>query len=304
MKQLIGIAGRESGYWIKLMEYINSRGRIEAFVCTREDCLAKELEKRQPVVLFREVDFAQEVKFSGKEVVIYSDSASADGIYQYQPAEYIYDAMIGYLELEPVTNCGKADEKKICAVYSPLGRSGKTSFALAYARRHSFFYLGMEDYGIQGNNIHDMGEVLYHIRNRTENITDRVLNWIEEWNGVKMLGSPTLFQDIKLLSVEDYQWFFDRLRNTEFPSVIVDMGTGCLMDFDIFQLFDCIYVPVLSGKSNQNKLDLFWKLILEIYGEISDKFRVIEVPNMEWTSGEFLSLVKEKSKNGNLVLYS
>lgn len=302
VKQLIGIAGRESGYWIKLMEYINSRGRIEAFVCTREDCLEKELEQRQPVALFREADFAKGVQFSGKEVVIHSDCANSDGIYQYQPAECIYDAMVGCLGLETIADYSKMGEKKIYAVYSPLGRSGKTSFALAYAKDHSFFYLGLEEYGITGDGIHDMGEVLYHIRNRTENITDKVLSWVAEWKGVKMLGSPGLFQDIKLLSFEDYQWFFEQLRKVEFPSVIVDIGTGCLMDFEIFQLFDCIYVPFLPGKSNQNKLDLFWKLILEVYGEVSDKFRVIEVPNMDWTSIEFLSMIKERPQSGDMML--
>lgn len=303
MKQLVGIAGKESGYWIKLMEYINSRGQMEAFVCTSKESLGKELKQRNPVVLFREADFAKEVKFHGKEVTIYSDHKSSDGIYQYQPAEQIYNAMIHCLDLKQyVAEDCRVNEQQIYAVYSPLGRSGKTSFALAYARSHSFFYLGLEDYGLSGYNIHDMGEVLYHIRNRTENIAGKVLEWGEEWNGVRMLGSPVFFQDIKLLSVEDYRWFFNQLREAEFPSVIVDIGTGCLMDFEMLELFDRIYVPVLSGKSNQDKLDLFWKLLLEVYGEVEDKFRMIQVPDLDWMSEEFIGLVKEEEQKKNRIV--
>lgn len=302
MKQVIGIAGRESRYWIKLMEYINSRGQIEAFVCTSEDCLEEELQKRQPEALFREEDFAPQVSFSGKEIRIHGDRNCSEGIYQYQSAEQIYSAMVGLMSRETfVREEHQEATGQIYAVYSPLGRSGKTSFALAYARSHSFFYLGMEEYGLSGDNIHNMGEVLYHVRNRTENLLERMASWGAYWNGVKILGSPCLFQDIKLVSLEDYGWFFEQLKKEEFPSVILDIGTGCLMDFELFQFFDRIFVPVLPGKKNQTKLDLFWKLILEIYGELEDKFQVIQVPDMDWTSGEFLSLVKEQRKGSQLL---
>jgi hypothetical protein len=297
LKRTVGIAGQESEYWVKLMEYLNRQGRFETFVCTREECLEEEIQKRKPVVLFREQGFASEVSFDGTEVFFVSSRTAGSGIYPYQPAERIYEEMLGYLPKEQLfVPTGDAKEKKVCCVYSPLGRSGKTSFALSYAKRHSFFYIGLEDYGITGESIHGMSEILYYIHNRKEGITETVLEMSESWKEIRMLRSPFLFQDIRQISVEDYAWFFENLRKDPvFPSVIVDLGTGCLPDFEMFDFFDQIYVPILDGSVETAKLRKFWNLLQEIDGSVSDRFRILRVPRKNWEEEGFLDQVKETS---------
>ena len=140
MKQTVGIAGQATGYWIKLMEYMNSQGRFDAFVCTQEESMEEELKKRKPSVLFREQGFAKDVVFQGQEVSFVPDKASREGIYLYQPADRIYEEMLRWMTKEQIcSELPERNEKYIFAVYSPLGRSGKTSFALAYAKKFSFF---------------------------------------------------------------------------------------------------------------------------------------------------------------------
>lgn len=297
MKQVVGIAGRETGYWVQLMEYMNGQGRIEAFVCTKEEYLEEEIKRRKPVALFREKNFAEDVNFSGQEIVFLTERTGIEGIYQYQSADQIYREMISYLfPEEPSVELKENGEKGIYAVYSPLGRSGKTSFALSYAREHSFFYLGMEDYGLAGESENTMGEILYYIRSRKEKLTDMMLEISELWQNVRLLKSPPLFQDVKQLSFEDYRWFFQQIRAEEnFPSCIIDFGTGCLPDFEIFTLFDRIYVPVLDGSVESEKLKVFWNLLFEIYGEVDERFRIIRVPVEDWTDKNFLLQIQEKT---------
>lgn len=297
MKQIVGIAGRETGYWIKLMEYMNSQGHFETFVCTQEESMKDELEKRKPSILFREQGFAEDVVFQGQEVMFVTDKTSREGIYQYQPADLIYEEMLRCMSMEEVlAEPREQSRKSICAVYSPLGRSGKTSFALAYAKEFSFFYIGMEDYGLPGESEHNMSEVLYHIRTHKERMAQTVMELSESWQGIQMLSSPIIFQDIKQLSIEDYEWFFQQLREEEtFPSVIIDLGTGCLPDFEIFSLFDKVYVPVLNEQRAREKMRIFWNLIFEIYGAIDNRYRVVKVPDRDWQEDGFLERIEEKS---------
>lgn len=307
MKQIVGIAGQETGYWIKLMEYMNSQGHFDTFVCTQEESMEEELKKRKPSILFREKGFAKDVAFQGQEIFFVPDKTSREGIYLYQAADRIYEEMLQWMSKGRILEEPLEQNKKyIYAVYSPLGRSGKTSFALAYARKFSFFYIGMEDYGMQGDSKHNMSEILYHIRNHKEKIAQILEELSETWKGIQILRSPILFQDLKQLTTEDYEWFFQQLRREEnFPSVIVDLGTGCLSDFEMFHLFDKVYVPILNEQAEEKKMRTFWNLLLEIHGTIDSRYRVVKVPNRDWQEDDFLDLIEEKSyQEEYLVNYS
>lgn len=297
MKKMIGIACREDGYGSRLMEYINGQGEVEAFVCTEEAYLKDALDKKRPSVLFREQGFAEEVQYQGEEVYLRPERGGEEGIYQYQPADQLYQIMMRYV-MAVQSGKERCDTSgiRICGVYSPLGRCGKTSFSLAYARKHSFFYLSMEEYGLEGDFKHNMGEVAYYIQNRKEGIGHLLFHMGEQRQGIRMIGSAPFFQDMKLVDMEDYRWFFDCLRKEkEFPSVIFDIGTGCLPDFSFLELFDQVYVPVLEGRTEEGKLRKFWDLLLEVYGAIDDRFRIIHVPDMDWMDERFLAVLQERS---------
>ena len=294
MKQVIGIAGQESEYWFRLMDYINEYGEIDVFICTRTECLQEELEHKKPAVLFREKGFADDIVFSGKEVYFSKEKDCIDGIYMYQAADQLYADMRSYIHTGHFEQVELTESnKRVYAVYSPLGRSGKTSFALAFAKKYSFFYFGMEEYGIQGERIHSVDEILYYIQNRKTDIVKILLEYGKEWQGVQMIDSPYLFYDLKKLTMEDYRWFINKIRQEEFPSLFVDLGTGCLPDFEFLDLFDRIYVPVLEGK--KEKVQMFWELMREFYGELEPKYRVIHVPEMDWKDPHFLELVEEET---------
>lgn len=295
MKQVIGIAGHESGYWRRLMEYLNEKDMFEAFVCTREECLGEELERRKPSHLFREKGFAGNVHFDGEEVLFLPDrkEAGQQGIYQYQPAEQICQEMIGYLRLDGSGFSESGGEGKLYGVYSPLGRSGKTSFALSYAKSHSFFYLGMEDYGLIGKSKSSMDDVIYLIKNRKKDICMEMSALSEVWREIRMIRSPIFFQDVLRLSLEDWMWFLGCLKEGGF-SAIADFGTAGLIDFGILALFDRVYVTELEGEIEQKKLSLFRERFLESCGSNDGRMRMIRVPRDAWESSTFLERVEER----------
>lgn len=289
MAYRIGIAGDESRYWLNLMEYLNSQTRIQVFLCTKDECLIEEVMSKEAEVLFLREDYEGEMEFGIPCIRFSMDRENRDTVYQLQPAHKIYEQMCHFIEKK----MDSGNQGKAFAVYSPLGRSGKTSFACAYGRAHSFFYIGMEEYGIKGNNNKNTGEILYHIRNRKEGIANYLCSFSEDWYGLSLIASPVYYQDIRLMESEDFRWFLEQIRQDgRGLSVMMDFGSGCLPDFEILDCFDKVYVPILDGEEEQRKLDCFFELLYEVNGRMQGKIQRIKVPDIPWWKEEFLENVR------------
>ena len=293
MKKMIGLAGAETSFLHRLMDYVNGRGEAEAFLCTREDRLKDELSRKEPSVLFCMENFANGEDLSVQRIDFVSDPDRKDGIYQYQSAGSLYKEMRRYIWNEVPKRSNVDQEQQVIAVYSPLGRSGKTSFALAYAREHSFFYIGMEEYGIATNDFCTEGGLLYYIKNRKKEILSYLAGMMEDWEGVRVLGSPALFTDIRQLTGEDFAWFLGEIRSREdMPSVIIDFGSSCLVHLEVLDLFDQVYVPILAGITEERKMRQFKSLLYEMNGRMEDQLREIKVPVMSWKEPGFLASIQ------------
>jgi len=294
LKKLIGLAGAETSFLHRLMEYVNNRGEIDVFVCTREEDLRDEIGKKEPTVVFCMEGFAQGMEIPIQRIDFISETGREDGIYQYQSASALYKEMRRYIwkqqmPKKAITN----QEQEIIAVYSPLGRSGKTSFALAYAKEHSFFYISMEEYGIITNDFCTGGGLLYHIKNRKPDIVSYLASTIEEWEGISVLGAPSLFTDIRQLDGDDFVWFLNELRSGgNMPSIMIDFGSSCLAHLEILDLFDQVYIPILSGVTEERKLKQFKALLYEMNGRMENQLREIIVPVLPWKDPDFMSKIR------------
>lgn len=293
MKKIIGLAGAESNFLHRLMDYVNSQGEAEAFLCMREESLLEEIRRREPVVMFCLESFAKECQMPVARIDFVAEQDREEGIYQYQSAGALYKEMRRHIWKEGPKRMAADGEQHIYAVYSPLGRSGKTSFACAYAREHSFFYISMEEYGVITNNFCAEGSLLYYIKNRKPEITSRMRQMAEDWEGISVIGAPVLFTDIRGLDWSDYSWFLEQMRRDKtMPSVIVDFGSCCMIDLEILDLFDLVYLPILPGKTEERKLGQFKELLYEVNGRMEDKLKEIIVPAMSWKAPEFLERVR------------
>ena len=291
MNEMIGILGDGSSYWLRLLKYINERGQMEAFLYTEAKQMEEELSKRKITFLFFDESLSVVIDYGIPYACFSSRRGRSETIYRYQPVECIYERMRQILT-QKESFLGR-ERNQIYGVYSPLGRSGKTSFACAYGRANSFFYIGLEEYGVKGKDNKGMGEVLYHIHNRREDITTILCSLAEEKDGLLWICSPDFYQDIRMMEADDFAWWIDKMRSDEsFPPVIVDIGTGCLMDLEILDYFDKVYIPVLSGEAAQEKLERFFGLLYEVNGEMKGKIRRIVVPNIDWRKEDFFAKVQ------------
>lgn len=293
MKKTIGLAGEENGFLIRLLDYVNKKGEVEAFFCSDKESLAEEIRKREPEIMFILEGFMEDISAAVNTVPFVKEPDKKEGIYQYQSAANLYKEMRRHIWKETPCRSIQDEEKKLYAVYSPLGRSGKTSFACAYAKAHSFFYLGMEEYGFLTNDFCREGELLYHIKNRREGIGSYLLEHAEMQDGIYMFGAPIRYTDIRWLDAEDYRWFLKELRSDRrIPSVIVDFGSSCVTDFEILDYFDQVFLPILTGETEERKLVQYKELLYEMNGNMEGRLKEIMVPPLTWKHPEFLEKVR------------
>lgn len=286
----VGIGAKKSGYWCHLVDYIQKKGLWQMELFTEKERLLESVEDSSMDVLFLQKDFCDRDSFSIP--VIYFGEGT-DCILPYREAEQVFLDMKAVLASQSGEEIGDKGRERLVAVHSPSGRSGATDFALAYCKEHSFFYLGMEEYGTVGKDRSSMEELLYHIRNRKKDIGETLEALSEEWQGIRMIPSPEFFSDIHRVQSEDFLWFFEQVRGVQGGmSLLFDFGTGMLDHLEILDAFDKVYVPVVAGEREEEKLKVFQNMLLEVNGDKKEKLIFIQVPKKPWNQEGFLDEVK------------
>ena len=160
------------------------------------------------------------------------------------------------------------------AVYSPVGRCGKTSLALRVIGTEAYgkwLYVGLEDYSFFAE---EEDTFFYYVKEREEN---RVLEWMARCGGrIPSAGSPF---DSRQMNREDAQWLHLVLNKSEsYRGAVWDIGTGVLSDPEFFLVFDALLVPYLSEEKAMAKRSRFERL-LRMHGleDVLEQVRFVDM---------------------------
>lgn len=277
MKIKIGIYDRDFGYSLALMEYINANAckRYEASCFSSERALEEFLVSEELNILL--IGDHIDVGFSG--IVLYLSGYDTDTksrrIYKYQDVKGLLK------DIDRVTSehFNTYDRGIMYFVYSPIGRSGKTTLSKTLCKlRRDSLYLGFEDYGplvltgIDQDKISSRTDVatcgaedefLYYLRNHNTDIT--------KYFDYKHISVGYSYEDVREVTKEDFFWMKELYFATHPKGVIcIDMGVGALGSLKVLSSGDKILVPVPEGvdllkiKSFYEKLEHEGLLDLEI----------------------------------------
>lgn len=169
----------------------------------------------------------------------------------------------------------------VAAIYSPVGRCGKTAFAMEVADNpeRRWMYIGMEDYGIFRDGKEDAGDAfLYYIKERNP---EMLFQLVKNCQGIL----PSAFSpfDSKLLDFEDWKWSIETMRQlTDFWGVLFDVGTGVLQEVSWLMVFDYVIVPYLKEEQALRKKEKF-EALLKACGleEDKERFQFVDMGNEE-----------------------
>ena len=272
----IGICSRDPDYAASLMMALNrmSGGAIEAVVYSRPEVAVKCRVVQEPDLILldgfpdpegNEEDPVRAASGWSRElgvpVVAMTEEPSEQGtLFKYQSVRGICREILGKLQSERKSGMQRSG---CIAVFSPLGRCGKTTLARALAAAEADrggLYIGMEEYPDRTVR----SEVLYQIKQRSPDVYEAVAREIVTEGGISCIHLSGMYPDLRDVQKEDLEWFHAQLLQPErYRTLITDVGAAALAGPELLACYDRIYMPLPRGEGVEAKLRQFREYMRE-----------------------------------------
>ncbi len=158
-------------------------------------------------------------------------------------------------------------DAKLIAVYSPIGRCGKTSFAVTLGEMMAFhqkvLYVNLEDYSGFSELLGDLPEgdlsdLMYVSRLEEGEILYKLSGIIRTWERLDYIPPVFSMNDLRELSAKEWVSLLGKIASDgEYDRIILDIGTQIDNVWEILKLCVRIYVPVLNDPAAKAKLIQF-----------------------------------------------
>ena len=172
-----------------------------------------------------------------------------------------------YCQESPPTELELGYKKKLgmAGIYSPLGRCGKTLFALTVGQilgeQKNTLYINMEDFSGWQKSIHEadcenLSDFFYCLRTGREKPALDTL--IHSWGNLDYFSPVSSFEDLRGISFQEWTALFEFLeKESSYQQLVLDIGNGADQLFSMLELCDKIYMPVLEDWISQYKIQQF-----------------------------------------------
>ena len=211
-------------------------------------------------------------------------------VYKYQASDSLLREVMSWYqpqEMVPLmTITGRRSQ--IIGVYSPIGRCGKTSFALTLgqvlARDEKVLYLTLEEFSALSAltaTVYTSGlsDLLYYYTQREYNPV-RLGGVTYNWGGLDYIPPLTNAEDKNGISQAVFAGLVRRIASDGvYETLVLDVGMFCGGAEEVLSVCDLIYVPVMEDVVSTAKLEA-WKEYLKRSGRsvIWEKLRFLKLP--------------------------
>lgn len=233
-----------------------------------------------------------------KRIIILSEGEALQNleeypfVYKYQSSDsLISEVMEHYAVCAPQMQLMPSAIKKtrIYGIYSPIRRSRKTSFALTLgevlSETKQVLYLNLEEFSgfedLFGINYRtDVSDLIYFARQKEGNLIYKLNAVIQTFHGLQYI--PPALSPFDLRDVSGAEWisFLNEIISyCEYDVILLDLGEQIDDIYQLLNICDRIYMPVLDDVFSQAKINQFEKLAEMLdCKEILDKVRKIHPP--------------------------
>lgn len=294
----IGIYGSDFHYSVKLMEYFNGHEDIPLKASVFSTWESVREYTRQNDLDLLVLDNKNHEEKNGVPILYLSEKKNAeDHIFKYQSAGQIAKHITHFLGQKGI---GTKESNVWLAVYSPVGRCGKTTFSKCLCRYfENSLYVGLEDFpgDIPDGTEQKSGEMfLYYFASMNERILEQICH---RCDGREVMDFDSLTATVcyleRRLTGENFQWLKKLLsEKRRYGAVIFDMGMTALASLDTLQLFDRIIVPVLQDEHSKRKVSYFSELIKKSGDrELAEKMKYITFSNKDFQEGSIREMIEK-----------
>lgn len=306
-RQKFAILDREAAYASSLMGYLAQRQSVpfETLVFDNAESLEEYTGKGTiDLLMVSESMMSDRVRqMNIRRIVVLlegqgSGAAGCPAVYKYQSSEsLVAEVMSCYAGQEAPQPMYFAKRKlQILGVYSPVGRCGKTCFALTLgqilARERRTLYLNLEDYAgfdrlLDRETPSDISDVMYFIRQNRGSPVLKLNSAIQKLGALDYLPPAFSPADLREISLAEWMQLLEELvRCSSYEAVILDIGQAPGEIFSLLAQCSRIYTPVCEDASSQAKLAQYETLLAKLeYDEILERTRELILPFCEFPAG-------------------
>ncbi len=267
------ICDREIRYATGLGENISSRDdlAVKVYVCSSLDKVVELSESKTIHLFVVEEGYTHEERsqIEADQVFVLGRGRVADlgeeecPIWKYQCAdEIIREIFEVYVDRtkENVMRSMRKERARLVAVYSPIHRIGKTTFAIALgmecAKKKRVLYLNLEEFaGMEGEAGLNLGDILYYMKQGNGNLGIRLQAAVQKKDDLDYLAPIPILQDMKDVTEKEWEMLMKELvGNSTYELIILDMGESVQGIYRILEKCDRIYMPVSEDEVSLGKL--------------------------------------------------
>lgn len=298
IKKIMAVYDVDSRYADRFAEFANQREqvpfRVVAFTSLEK---LREFSEREEIAILLVGDSVTQEELIGiraAQIVRLSETGLAkEGeavVYKYQASDSLLREVMSWYQPQEIlplmTVTGRRSQ--IVGVYSPIGRCGKTSFALTLgqvlARDEKVLYLTLEEFSALSAltaTVYTSGlsDLLYYYIQR-EYSPVRLGSVTYNWGGLDYIPPLTNAEDKNGISQEVFTGLIRRIAaDGAYETLLLDIGMFCGGAEELLSVCDLVYVPVKEDVVSAAKLEE-WKEYLKRSGRsvIWEKLRFLKLP--------------------------
>lgn len=296
-KKNLVICDCEYPYVNYLMENILEKKEptINVFVCTSWDKVKELMENTSIHILLLDESYlyvSEEEMDAIERIVILAHTQGVDElrmrqvVYKYQHVDRI---LAEIFEDVGVFRGTRTKGQRLIGVYSPIGRCGKTSFAVALgkelAKKGKTLYLNLDSYSgheifQREEGLSNLGDMLYYLKQEHTNPTLRLTAMVQQEERLDYLMPIPLGVDLKEVAWEEWEMLLQWLeKDSQYETIVLDIGEGAQGIFGMLEKCDKIYMPIVHDEASERKLACYEKnLFLMNLTDLEKKTSKIVVP--------------------------
>ncbi len=300
-KQKFAILDMEEAYACNLMEYLADRQSVpfETLVFGSVEALRAFTEQSAlDLLLVSDKMMCDEIRHMNiRRIIVLSEGEILQDhdeyplVYKYQSSEsLVAEVMSCYARQEMAQPAFLAKKNMtVCAVYSPVGRCGKTCFALTMgqilAQNRTVLYINMEGYAgfsalLDGRAPSDISDVMYFLRQNRGSVIMKLNSAVQKMGRLDYLPPAQSPQDLREIRMEEWSRLLEELAAySSYETVILDVGNLVDEVFALLAQCDVIYMPTCADLLSKAKIEQYERLLREMeYTEILEKTHKLLLP--------------------------
>lgn len=299
MKRIMGVYDVDPFYADRFAEFANQKETIPfTAVAFTSVARLKEYASQQPLELLLVGDEVDEAELEGVkagQIVRLSETGMAkDGssvVYKYQSTDSVLREVMACYQVQerPMPFVMTGIRSRIIGVYSPIGRCGKTSFALTLgqvlAREDKVLYLSLETCSglsrlMCTEHNKTLADLVDCFRHGSYNHL-RLGSMVYNWGGLDYVPPVAYLEDLADIQGMELAGLISRIAGEGiYSAIVVDFGHFYDDVEQLLNLCSVIYVPTKEDVVSAARLEE-WKAYLEVSGrmELWDRVRMLKLPN-------------------------